>query len=225
MFPILNFALMFIIPIIVVGIAKIIDNKRNSNIGNFNNIFEEEKAALEGIIEEKISEVKDNAIDLEIAVKKAGFISKSMEEDLAKLNTKEDFKNRVNNIVDENIKYSEDNKKNIVDMLHNELHKATESFNSLLEGKRDDMNKIRDELEDIMHRLEIGKESFGKTINGVYEKADNKEKELVSDIENKYNNLDKKIETLFDEKKTDLNNMSAKYHSERTFARKRAIHI
>ena len=88
MFPILNFALMFIIPIIVVGIAKIIDNKRNSNIGNFNNIFEEEKAALEGIIEEKISEVKDNAIDLEIAVKKAGFISKSMEEDLAKLNTK-----------------------------------------------------------------------------------------------------------------------------------------
>ena len=77
-------------------------------------------------------------------------------------------------------------------MLHNELHKATESFNSLLEGKRDDMNKIRDELEDIMHRLEIGKESFEKTINGVYEKADNKEKELVSDIENKYNNLDKK---------------------------------
>ena len=54
-------------------------------MGNFNNIFEEEKAALEGIIEEKISEVKDNAIDLEIAVKKAGFISKSMEEDLANL--------------------------------------------------------------------------------------------------------------------------------------------
>ena len=44
------------------------------------------KAVLEGIVEEKISEVRDNAIDLEIAVKKAGFISKSMEEDLAKLN-------------------------------------------------------------------------------------------------------------------------------------------
>ena len=41
MFPILNFALMFIIPIIVVGIAKIIDNKKNSNMGDFNNLFKE----------------------------------------------------------------------------------------------------------------------------------------------------------------------------------------
>ena len=38
-------------------------------------------------------------------------------------------------------------------MLHNELHKATESFDSLLEGKRDDMNKIRDELEDIFFNM------------------------------------------------------------------------
>ncbi|WP_435369422.1 SpiroCoCo family coiled-coil protein [Brachyspira pilosicoli] len=88
MFPILNFALMLIIPIIVVGISKIIDRKKNNNNSNYDDIFAEEKAALEGIIEEKISEVRDNAIDLEIAVKKAGFISKSMEEDLAKLNNK-----------------------------------------------------------------------------------------------------------------------------------------
>ena len=230
---------------------KDLENQANNRMQELQNQYNYIKDNLEGNIDNYIrntaSELED--MDNKLSILKEKYneefnnidsLSKDMENHIKENTEKrielndminnlesslEDFKNRVNNIVDENIKYSEDNKKNIVDMLHNELHKATESFNSLLEGKRDDMNKIRDELEDIMHRLEIGKESFEKTINGVYEKADNKEKELVSDIENKYNNLDKKIETLFDEKKTDLNNMSAKYHSERTFARKRAIHI
>ena len=86
MTPVLQLILTFVVPLLFIGIYGIINRKKNYNSNDFNEMFAEEKAALEGIVEEKISEVRDNAIDLEIAVKKAGFISKSMEEDLAKLN-------------------------------------------------------------------------------------------------------------------------------------------
>ena len=86
MTPVLQLILTFVVPLLFIGIYSVINRKKNYSNNDFNEMFAEEKAVLEGIVEEKISEVRDNAIDLEIAVKKAGFISKSMEEDLAKLN-------------------------------------------------------------------------------------------------------------------------------------------
>ncbi|WP_241210707.1 hypothetical protein [Brachyspira hampsonii] len=64
--------------------------------------------------------------------------------------------------INENVKFNEESKKEVVDMLHNELRQATDAFDTLLNEKRDSMNKIKDEIEDIMHRVENGRDTFRK---------------------------------------------------------------
>ncbi|PPS22232.1 hypothetical protein DJ52_06145 [Brachyspira murdochii] len=128
-------------------------------------------------------------------------------------NSLDDFRNKVDTAIDENIKFNEETKKEVADMLHDELRQATDSFDTLLNEKRESMNKIKDEIEDILHRVENGRDAFERTINKVYENAEDKEKELMSDIEDKYNSLDKKIDGVLDERRADLNAISAEYHA------------
>ena len=128
-------------------------------------------------------------------------------------NSIDEFKNKMDLAINENVKFNEESKKEVVDMLHNELRQATDAFDTLLNEKRDSMNKIKDEIEDIMHRVENGRDTFERTINKVYENAEDKEKALMSDIEDKYNSLDKKIDGVLDERRADLNAISAEYNA------------
>ncbi|MCZ9948274.1 hypothetical protein [Brachyspira hyodysenteriae] len=67
MTPVLQLILTFVVPLLLIGIYGVINRKKNYGNNDFNEMFAEEKAVLEGIVEEKISEVRDNAIDLEIS--------------------------------------------------------------------------------------------------------------------------------------------------------------
>ena len=57
--PVLQLILTFVVPLLFIGIYSVINRKKNYNDNNFNQMFAEEKAALEGIVEEKISEVRE----------------------------------------------------------------------------------------------------------------------------------------------------------------------
>ena len=80
--------------------------------------------------------------------------------------------------INENVKFNEESKKEVVDMLHNELRQTTDAFDTLLNEKKDGMNKLKDEIEDIMHRVESGRDAFERTINKVYENAEDKRKRI-----------------------------------------------
>lgn len=128
-------------------------------------------------------------------------------------NTFNDFKNKIDLTLEENSKLSENNKRDIVDMLHNELIDATKSFDNLLDEKRYEMNKMRDELDDMVHRVESGKEVFERNMNKVYETVENREHELLSDVEERYKKIEDDIDSMFNDKKENLNSLSVEYHN------------
>ena len=124
-----------------------------------------------------------------------------------------DLQNEMQGLLEDTKNESDANKKSILDLLGTELKNATLDFDNMLNLKRDEMNILKGELEDVSHRAESGKEVFEKNMQNVYDVVEKKEKELLSSVEEKYLILEHSLEDILKEKKEHINDLNSSYHS------------
>ena len=193
MTPLLNLVLAIILPLVVVGISRIMDKRDKNPNPDFDDIFEEKQKALAGIVEDKISEAKDNTIDLEIAVKRAGIISKAIEEDLAKLTP------RIESYKDYEAAISQ---------YQGQVESLEDAYLQIL-NKVDTILKERHTIEKTYKRISNVKTKMVELEDNV----DGIQNRLIDSYQHKFNDFEKELYKRFDALTTNLLARDAHYSS------------
>lgn len=110
----------------------------------------------------------------------------------------ERLKNEIDKSIVENDRLTNEIKNNILSLVNSELDKATVSINTLVSGRVEEINSVKAELEDMLHRVEEGRDVVEKNIHKVYDKIDERERELFERVLGQYSKIDEGVNSLFE---------------------------